>query len=202
MAPYIPWRSFLGSMIDKGRAYFLLYDGYADFDVVFTAALVRSKGIVSVGLGDSSYRTASHFHVISDVQIDEVNPSEVDLFVIPGGSPAGTLNDPSRSEMLEVLYSKLREVEARGGVVAAICAGSEFLYRAGMLKDRRFTHGYKEHAMSLMPGFTDEPLTVDGNIITAKGEAFPEFAVEVAMKVGMYHDEDEPREDLLYMRGR
>lgn len=189
-------------MSANGKAYFLLYDDYADFDVMFTAAIMRPLGIVSVGLGKTCYRTASHFKVMADMQIEDLDPSGVELFVIPGGSPAKTLDDPALQDRMDLLYEKLRRMDGEGKKIAAICAGAEVLYRAGMLEGRRFTHGYKEHAMSSLDGFTGEMLSVDGNIITAKGEAYPEFAVEVARAMGMYKSEEEAQEDLRYIRGR
>ena len=78
------------------------------------------------------------------------------------------------------------EVVARAGAgrpVAAICAAPSILAELGLLEGRRatsnpgFQHVLAEHGAELLP---DEPVVVDGNVITSQGAgtAMP-FALEI-----------------------
>jgi hypothetical protein len=62
------------------------------------------------------------------------------------------------------------------------------LARAGLLKGRRFTHGYGP--ASPLPywkdgTYEDQPVVVDGRIVTAKPQAYIEFAIEVLYAAGL-----------------
>ncbi len=74
-------------------------------------------------------------------------------------------------------------------VIGVICAGPLFLSKAGLLKDKKFINSmYLE--MNKKFNFVDEnnimyqPIVKDGNIITALGTAYKEFAIEIARKIG------------------
>ncbi len=74
-------------------------------------------------------------------------------------------------------------------IIGAICAGPIFLSQAGLLDDKKFTNSvYVE--MNNMFKFVNNknikyaPLVESGNIVTAVGSAFTEFAIAIAKKLG------------------
>lgn len=75
-------------------------------------------------------------------------------------------------------------------VIGAICAAPLFLARAGLLKGKKFTNSLYVQ-MNERFSFIENhnrvyaPLVVSDNIITAVGDAFQPFAVEVARRVGL-----------------
>ncbi len=43
-------------------------------------------------------------------------------------------------------------------------------------------------------------VVVDGNIITAQGQAYVEFAVELARQMGQYTNEEDPEADIKWFK--
>jgi hypothetical protein len=71
------------------------------------------------------------------------------------------------------------------------------LGKSGVLGRRRFTHGYtKEQHATLRPywgeaRYVEEPVVVDGPIVTATPRAYVGFAVEVALLAGAIGSREE-----------
>ena len=88
-------------------------------------------------------------------------------------------------------------------MIAAICAGPEFLAKAGILKGKRYTtsetpQDYEENNKSdPFPRETYEEARIvqDGNILTAQGHAFIDFAFKIWDWFNAY-EEDGEREEL------
>jgi putative intracellular protease/amidase len=96
----------------------------------------------------------------------------------------------------------VKELNYNHKLIAAICAAPWILAKAGILEDRNFTTSivqwqemHREILGSDDPfprkGFVNERVVRDGNIITAKGVAFIDFAVEVCDYFGLFKDEAE-----------
>ena len=103
------------------------------------------------------------------------------MVIVPGGDTKTVLEN-------ETLAGILRAAGEAGACFGAICAGPLLLARAGLLKGRRFTHGYGPD--SAYPWWKDgtyeeRPVVVDGNIVTAQPQAYIEFAVEVLYAAGL-----------------
>lgn len=100
-----------------------------------------------------------------DKTVDEVNVNQYDAFIVPGGSwnPDALRADPKVTRLIA------RAAEA-GKIVAAICHGPWVLSDAGVLKGRRATAWWAtkpdiENAGAI---YLDEPVVVDGNVITSR----------------------------------
>lgn len=64
-------------------------------------------------------------------------------------------------------------------------------------------HGYSpEDARWVFEGseITNEDVIVEGNIITARGQAYAEFAVEVYRTLGFFENENEARSSLDWLK--
>ena len=74
-----------------------------------------------------------------------------------------------------------------GAIIGAVCAGPILLAKAGLLRGRRFTHGYGDHHKEFLAPFwngaqfTDEMVTVDDRIVTGKAQAHVEFGIQMAL---------------------
>lgn len=104
--------------------------------------------------------------------------ADYDMLVLPGGIP-GTPN----LRACESLCSEVSARVAAGRPVAAICAAPSILAELGLLTGRRatsnpgFQHVLAEHGAELLP---DEPVVVDGNVITSQGAGTAMlFALEI-----------------------
>ncbi|MCX6650549.1 MAG: DJ-1/PfpI family protein [Methanomassiliicoccales archaeon] len=188
---------------DRPRIFYLLYDGYAGFELVFVANNLMNKRTATVGLGKEPCRSLENLWTVVDMDATEVDPDDVDLLVIPGGHPLDIINDPAMKEKVDVLVSLIRAVNKRGGKLAAICGGPRWLAYAGVLDGRRCTHSIDDPGeMFFKTVFTNEYVTVDGNIITGKGQAYPEFAVEMGRQMGIYETEKQAQDGLNWLRDR
>ena len=105
-----------------------------------------------------------------------------DAIVLPGGM-GGTLALRDSPDVL----AELREADARGAIVAAVCAAPMVLDAAGLLAGRRFCcyPGIERRlsgAGTCVPGV---PVVRDGNLITGTGPGTAAlFALEVLRALG------------------
>ena len=67
------------------KTYVLLYDGFIDFEIALTLLLLKKKSeIVTVTTDDRVVPSFGQLKVVTDLKPEDVNPSEVDLLLIPG----------------------------------------------------------------------------------------------------------------------
>ncbi|MFW9919401.1 MAG: DJ-1/PfpI family protein [Candidatus Thorarchaeota archaeon] len=175
----------------------LVYEGFVDFEITLLLLLLRDKGELYVISVDESVVTShGRLRVHADRKIAAVAPREIDLLVIPGGEPR------IYADRVDI-QSFISLVNQNGIPIAAICGGPEFLSQAGIIKGRRITHGHDpEYASKIFSEsiIVDEDVVIDGNIITAKGQAYAEFAVEVYGHLGFFGSEAEKDETLRWMK--
>ena len=114
--------------------------------------------------------TSSHeVTIVCDRSICEPGFSfdDYDMLVLPGGIP-GTPNLRACAPLCDAVSA----FAAAGRPVAAICAAPSILAELGLLEGRRatsnpgFQHVLAEHGAELL---ADEPVVVDGNLITSQG---------------------------------
>lgn len=179
------------------KTYVFLYDKFADFEIAPLLLLMKEKtDIITFSFERGIQESEEQLKVVVDKSLDEVDPNDIDLLIIPGGNP-----EPYRER--EDLHDLLRNVQARGRVIAAICGGPGFLAHAGLLKGIRIAHGYApEDAERVFDGsiITEEDVIVEGNIITARGQAFAEFAVAVCEILGFIDNHEEAKATLEWLK--
>lgn len=156
----------------------LAADGFETIECLTTVDVLRRGGIRATLVSIMPTRdvlSAQQIGVTCDCTFDEVDFSEYDYVVLPGGMP-GTTNLRQDDRVCKVV----REFAATKHV-AAICAAPSILGELGLLEGRRAT---------CFPGFDEsfpegtyaggKTVVVDGNIITASGmgQALP-FAFAV-----------------------
>lgn len=120
-----------------------------------------------VGLGARDIAGTHHIVMRTDVVFDG-SLCDYDMVVLPGGYGG---SDAMRDD--ERLIAAIRELDARGAWVCAICAAPEALGRAGLLTGKRYTCYPGVVDLIENPGtWVDEPYVVEGNLITGQGPAF------------------------------
>lgn len=98
----------------------------------------------------------------------------------------------------------LQKLHNEKKLVAAICFAPQFLGRAGILDSHSFTTSCpEEHIKSLgvknpypRQNYIEKRVVTDGNVITAKGYAFVDFAIAVCDWFGIIKSNEE-REKLI-----
>ena len=143
------------------------------------------KEIITFSAGREPVRSEDGFTILPDRDLENFDREEVDCLVLPGiWEPLPVLLDGRNIRFLEQFRGD------RAIVIAAISAAPLLLGRAGLLEGRRFTSGVFEEFLDAFPvmpreGIVRAPLVEDGNLITAHGSAFREFAVAAARRVGI-----------------
>lgn len=178
------------------KTYVVIYDGFVHFEVVLACYLMKSAGkIITVSPDEKPITSYEGFKTVPHMYLKDVNPDDVDLFIIPGGDPSVLMGNTE-------LYSLLQELNKRNKAVAAICAAPVHLASAGVIKNRRFTTTLPLEAFEAFNGciYENSNFVVDGNILTAKANAYVDFALEAGRLMNIYKDEADFEETVKYFK--
>lgn len=144
----------------------LLATGFEEIEAITVIDVLRRAEVDTtiVGVGSRSITGAHGIAVLADRSIDELGDDEFDVIVVPGGQPgANNLRDDPRVQAL------LTAQHARGGQLAAICAGPIALAKAGVLHRRAVT-SYPGYATQLGDvDYREDDVVQDGELVTSRG---------------------------------
>lgn len=148
--------------------------------VIVIDALRRAKWeVVAVALKKGVVTASRNVKIVPDTSWGEVDPSSFDIIVVPGGS-RGVENLRADARVLEAI----RQHHQAGKLVAAVCAGPLVLQEAGILSGRTVTSHPGEAARITEARRIDQPVVVDGDIITSQGAGTCfEFALAIIARV-------------------
>lgn len=169
------------------KAAIMLYPMFSMQEISCTTELFKfyDKEIVTFSAGREPVKSEDGFTILPDKAFEEFRREDFDCLVLPGiWEPLPVMLDERNIRFLE---------QFRGDgslVIAAISSSPLLLGKAGLLDGRRFTHGVFEEFMDAFPvmpreGIVRTFMVEDGNLITAYGGAFREFAAAVAHRVGI-----------------
>lgn len=156
--------------------YVLLTDGFEDIEAIAPIDIMRRAEleVKTVGVSGKNAVSAHSVTVVCDELIDEINPENMTMLVLPGGPGHAEL------EASEKVHALIRYAQEHDIYIAAICASPSIIGKMGLLKGKRYTcyPGFEE---SCIDGIYDGGQTVsDGKIITGKG---PGAASEFGFKI-------------------
>lgn len=174
------------SRLPPKRILILIYEGFAEFEMSLLGfiAVEEKNSIVTAAPDDTMQVTgAGGLKVCADLGISRVRAEKYDALIIPGGLPEPIIDRDEVSGLI-------REFHESGRLVAAICIAPVHLARAGILAGRAYTTSLSENYRNLFDWSrkSDRPVVVDGNIITARGNAFTDFALTVLEKLEAYEE--------------
>ncbi|MEQ8167906.1 MAG: DJ-1/PfpI family protein [Candidatus Eremiobacterota bacterium] len=164
------------------KAYVLIFDGYADWEVGYILPELRricKIDVVTAGFTDKTVVSMGGLHVIPDTVLSKVNMEDILVFILPGG------------HMWEVDYPVteteefLHRLEKAKIPVAAICAATTVLARAGLVHNRKHTSNSLKYLSKMVPSYSDSDFYIDSlaagddHIITASGLGAIEFTMEI-----------------------
>jgi 4-methyl-5(b-hydroxyethyl)-thiazole monophosphate biosynthesis len=122
-------------------------------------------------------------HVAADTTIDAVSSVDFDALAIPGGfGEYGFYEEAYDESFLQLI----RDFNAKGKSIAAVCVGALPVAKSGVLMGRRATTyhlgdgRHQRQLKELGAVVVNEPIVVDGNIITSY---CPETAPGVAFRL-------------------
>ncbi len=167
----------------KTKALVVFYPNCIEFEAILAAMVLHEEKLtIDVATPDGTdYQGPSGIALRATHRYADVRPDEYQVVIVPGGETSAVLED-------KTLLGILRGANEAGATFGAICAGPLLLARAGLLKGRRFTHGYGRD--SALPDwqtgtYEDGPVVVDGNIVTARPQAYIDFAIELLYAAGL-----------------
>lgn len=164
------------------KAYTLIFDGYADWEIGNVLAEFRRFGkveVTTVGFSDETVTSMGGLRVIPDMSIDEIDIQDVLIFIIPGGY---MWEGAYPKDAVEALLHRLEDARKP---IAAICAATTVVVRSGILKSRKHTSNSLSYLSKMVPeysgsdNYVDSLATRDRRIITASGLGPIEFAMEI-----------------------
>lgn len=165
----------------------LLYPLFSLQEIGTLTELLRfyDREIVTFSAGREPVKSEDGFTILPDRDLTEFHREEFDCLVLPG------IWEPLPVMLDDRVIRFLEQFRGDGEIlIAAISAGPLLLGKAGLLEGRRFTHGVFEEFLDAFPVMPRENavrtyLVEDGNLVTAYGGAFREFAVAVAHRLGI-----------------
>ncbi len=142
-------------------------DIYEDLELWYPKLRLEEEGFHVTVVGpeaDTIYRGKHGYPCKSEAAFSEIRSSDYAALLIPGGfAPDRLRRDP-------VVLQIVREFDAAKKPVAFICHAGWVLISAGLLKGRRATStvGIKDDMQNAGAIWSDEPLVVDGNLISSR----------------------------------
>lgn len=162
-----------------GKILCFIYDTMADFETNLACHMLgdAEKQTIAIGYDRIPYEGLSYMQYMPKMTVKEaLDLDDVDGIIIPGGCER-----ECREELLELI----NKLHSQKKLVAAICAAPEFLAKAGLLKDHKYTTTLDEASRNKMMGlfpkenYVDKRVVVDKNVITAVGSAYRAFGMSI-----------------------
>lgn len=159
----------------------ILADGFEDVEALCTIDILRRSNIVvdTVSLYDKEVITQSKNKIIVDYLLEEIDETNYDFLIIPGGKAVFNVLDSNKE--VEGLIDRFY---VNNKLICAICAAPRLIIKKGYLKNKKFTifpnciDDYKGGIL------LDQGVVVEDNIITAKAMYYSiDFALAIIEKL-------------------
>lgn len=151
------------------KVYEFIAAGTEEVEALIPVDIFRRAGIETIIVsttGSLTIETSHGVRLVADALIEDIDTSDADLLMIPGGLP-GAENLCNHPLVRQAIMS---QYEA-GRLVAAICAGPMIFGSLGIARGKRCTcyPGFEQYLSGAT--YTAELVTVDGNVVTGEGPA-------------------------------
>jgi len=185
----------------RDTVYFLVFDGFADWQAALALCEIRRPGdwqVRTVGLSCAPVVSMGGLTVQPDLVLAELDALRAAMLIVPGGHL--WLHSRAAAGEIAQTAAALRQLHAAGTPVAGIDSGVLLLARTGLLDHRRHTGNGAGQLAQHVPGYAGADqydanvLAVsDGGVISASHVGSVEFAREVIDTLSLYGAAD--RED-------
>jgi putative intracellular protease/amidase len=176
----------------KPAALLFIFDGLADWEPAHALCEMNKSGkfdVVTVGSSQVPVTTMGGLKLAPEITLDQVNPAEAAIFILPGGDMWEKQSDDGVKALLQRLHME-------GVLIGAICGATLEIARAGLTRRIRHTSNSKDYLKTLVDDYRDEEFYVDvlavtdKKIITASGLGSIEFGREVIKQLSLYNEAD------------
>ncbi len=178
----------------SSAVHLFVFDTMADWEAAFAIAGINNPQfqltpgryrVTTVGASREPVTTVGGMRILPDAVLDDVFPGKSAMLILPGGQLWESGGNTAA-------VGKAREFVAARVPVAAICAATLALARAGVLDERVHTSNAREYlAASGYRGgglYRDVGAVTDGKLITASGLAPVDFAYEIFKMLSLYSE--------------
>jgi protease I len=161
----------MATMQSRKKAVILTADKFEDMELFFPLFRLSEAGWrVDVAAPNKKEIGGEHGYTIEpDLTIDEVNPDNYDVLIIPGGFPDGA---PATVRKIKKALDITKSFFKKDKLVASICHGPWTLASADVVKNRHLTSfwhdGVPEDIKAAGGIWEDKEVVVDGNLITSR----------------------------------
>lgn len=148
----------------------LVDDIYEDLELWYPKIRLEEEGwdvVVAGPRTNTTYRGKHGYPCVAAIDISDAESVEYDALLLPGGfAPDKLRRDPD-------VLRLVREFDERRKPIAFICHAGWIVISAGILKGRGATStvGIKDDMINAGARWVNEPLVVDGNLISSRTPA-------------------------------
>jgi putative intracellular protease/amidase len=180
--------------MNNGTVHLFVFDTMADWEAAFAIACINNPQfqlapgryhVTTVGASKEMVTTIGGVRIQPEGLLADVSPNASAMLILPGGQ---SWESGSNTEAVK----KAQDFVAAGVPVAAICAATLALARAGLLDDREHTSNAPEYltASGYRGGgfYRHASAITDRNVITAAGIAPVDFAYQIFKTLNLYGD--------------
>lgn len=167
----------------RGKFLILVGPEYEDLEVWYPKLRLEEAGFETIvaGIGETSYRGKHGYPCPVDAHVRDVAARDVVGLLAPGGWA------PDKIRRDRDVLQRVREIHEAGKLIATICHGPWILISAGIVRGRRMTStvGIRDDLVNAGAEWVDEPVVVDGNIISSRvPKDLPAFGAEMVRLLG------------------
>lgn len=161
------------------RVAVLAENDYEDLEIWYPLLRLKEAGaeITVVGTGSAPIYNSKHGYPIKvDLEADRADAQSFDAVIIPGGWA------PDRLRRYPAILRLVREADAQGKVIGAICHAGWVLCSAGIVKGRTVTSvaAIKDDMTNAGAHWVDREVVRDGRLVTSRTPAdLPAFCREL-----------------------
>lgn len=139
---------------------------YEDLEVWYPKLRLEAAGFSAplVGPRGATFKGKHGYPAPVEVDLDDIDHATLAGILAPGGwAPDKLRRDPKVLDLV-------RDVHGAGRLVATICHGPWILISAGIVGGRRMTStvGIRDDVQNAGAIWVDEPVVVDGNLISSR----------------------------------
>ena len=152
-------------------------NGFEEIEAISIIDICRRANIEVTIAATENIETigANNIKIVADCLIDNINSSNFDMIVLPGGLP----NAFNLAENKKV-QSLLKEFKEENKNIGAICAAPYALHKADVLNENFTCYPSFEKEIRENGYHEDDAIVIDGNVITSRGPATAmSFALEI-----------------------
>jgi len=160
-----------------------LYDSYFETEIGIATLLFKRENLFTISSDQDIVVCQAGKKILIDKKVSDLSPKDIDVLIIPGGG---------LHEIKEDILLLIKACEENGAIIGGICGGVDYMVRAGVLTGRRYTGYYEpDEKYDYLP--SDGTLTYsmyesDNKMVSAKAEAYLEFALELYHAAGFKID--------------